>query len=196
MSVNPQDMRQVKQELRKEYTNIRKSYSPERKKQLDVKVTRRLLNLWAFREAGTVLCYVSSSLEVDTGEIIKTALSMGKSVAVPRCGETARSMDFYFINSLDELSAQHFGILEPEADESRKLTDLSNGFCIVPGLSFDVNGFRLGFGGGYYDKFLEEFRGVSAGLCYEDCIAKKLPRGRYDKSINMVVTENRFYRNN
>ena len=196
MPVNPGDIRQVKKALREKYLNIRRNCSEEEKQRLDVKITRKLLNLWAFREADTVLCYVSTPIEVDTVGVISTALSMGKRVAVPRCADGKPQMDFYYIESLGDLKKQHFGIPEPEADESKRVRDLSDGFCVVPALSFDVNGYRLGFGGGYYDRFLADFHGVTAGLCYESCISKKLPRGRYDKSIDMIVTESRLYKNN
>ena len=193
MPVNP-DIRKVKRALREKYLNVRKTRAPEKKRQLDAKITRKLLNLWSFREAQTVLCYVSTPIEVDTLEIIRTALAMGKKVAVPKCAAGKPQMDFYYIDSLDELRKQSFGLLEPEGDESKRFKDHSNGFCIVPALSFDLSGRRLGFGGGYYDRFLSRFRGLTAGLCYEDCIAKELPCGRYDKSVDMIVTESRFYK--
>jgi len=74
-------------------------------------------------------------------------------------------------------------------EKCRLLTQYNNSVCIVPGLSFDYDGFRLGYGKGYYDRFLSGFDGDSIGLCYGECVCKRLPHGRYDRAVDVLVTE-------
>ena len=68
-----------------------------------------------------------------------------------------------------------------------------NSLCVVPGMAFDCDGYRLGYGKGYYDRFLSGYHGVTAGICYSDCIRWKLPRGRFDRPVDILVTD-KFFR--
>lgn len=80
-------------------------------------------------------------------------------------------------------------MLEPVPERCRLVTDYSRGLCIVPGLCFDAEGYRLGYGKGYYDRFLSAFRGVTVGICYTACTQWRLPHGRYDRQIQLLITE-------
>ncbi|MDR1628906.1 MAG: 5-formyltetrahydrofolate cyclo-ligase, partial [Oscillospiraceae bacterium] len=134
---------------------------------------------------------VSTAIEVDTHAIIREALERGKTVAVPRCVDGTRDMDFFVIRSLHELEKGSFGVMEPNPETCEKLPDYQRGLCIVPALAFDKEGFRLGYGKGYYDRFLSLFKGETLGLCYADCFSEKpLPHGKYDKRVSLVITEN------
>ncbi len=183
------DIREQKSELRKQFKAIRAAYSPDEKEKLDKKITNRLINMWKFREADIIFCYVSLRSEVDTHSIINFAFEQGKRVAVPRCVEGTRELEFYYIDSMDDLSAGTFGVLEPEQNAENRVSDYKSGLCIVPALSFDCEGFRLGFGKGYYDRFLSIFESTVVGLCYSDCVVDKLPHGKYDKNVDILVTE-------
>ncbi|NLB37575.1 MAG: 5-formyltetrahydrofolate cyclo-ligase [Clostridiales bacterium] len=187
------DIREHKTLLRTQFKSIRAAYSPEKKEKLDIKITNRLMNIWKFREADLIYCYVSFGIEVDTRSIIDISLEKGKRLAVPRCVDGKRELEFYTIKSISELKPGAFGVLEPESRAENKITDLNSGLCIVPALSFDSKGFRLGFGKGYYDRFLSEFEGDSVGLCYSDCVVDKLPHGKYDKNVDILVTEKNLY---
>ena len=80
-------------------------------------------------------------------------------------------------------------MLEPIPEKCRKLNDFTSSVCIVPALVYDKQGFRLGYGKGYYDRFLSGFHGVTAGLIYSDFVVKSLPRGRFDKASDIAITE-------
>ena len=95
-----------------------------------------------------------------------------------------------YIRSLDDLEKGTFGVLEPKHKQCKLVTDLSHGFCIVPGLCFDAKGYRLGYGKGYYDRFLSEFKGVTVGICYTSCVQYGLPHGYFDRPVDILVTEN------
>jgi len=171
---------------------------PERKKiHLDEKVFKRIIRLHQYHHFNTVITYVSKDIEVDTLRLIQQAATDGKRVAVPRCVPGTRQMDFYCIHSLAMLEEGTFGLLEPKVDICEKLTDFSDSFCIVPGMSFDVRGYRLGYGMGYYDRFLADYSGVTVGICYSECVRwKELPTNKHDKPVDLIVTENYIRRTN
>ena len=183
------DIRPIKQGLRDRYKAQRRAMDPTEKKRKDDAVLRYVRKLWQYNKNQTLLCYVSTAIEVDTRGIIRQALADGKRVAVPRCVPGSCQMEFYYIDSLDELVPGAFGVDEPMPDPSRLLTDLSQGLCLVPALCYDLDGFRLGYGKGYYDRYLAGFGGALVGICYSDCIEKHLPHGRYDRPVETLVTD-------
>lgn len=183
------DIRAVKMELRRNMREYRTSLSAEQKSQFDSSIAQTFYASFAYKQSTTVLTYVSTAIEVDTIAIIEHALSDGKRVACPRCVEGTFQMEFFYIDSLDELSPGTFGVLEPQRDESRMLTDYADSVCVVPGLSFDYLGYRLGYGKGYYDRFLSNYTGSTVGLCYSKCISRKLPHGRFDRAVDQLITE-------
>lgn len=187
MPVN--DIRTVKSELRAGFKNKRSGMPESVKLSMDVEIQCRFLTLRQYAECDTLFTYVSKDIEVDTYSLIKAAWANGKRVAVPRCVTNTRQMEFYYIKSLDDLESGAFGVMEPAVDKCELVTDFSTGLCIVPGLSFDAEGFRLGYGKGYYDRFLSKFGGETVGLCYSNCIKWKLPHGRYDRPVDLIVTD-------
>ncbi|MEG2597572.1 MAG: 5-formyltetrahydrofolate cyclo-ligase, partial [Oscillospiraceae bacterium] len=109
--------------------------------------------------------------------------------AVPRCTPGKIDMKFYVIDSFNRLTAGAFGVLEPSPAQCAELRDFKGSVCVLPGLGFDLQGFRLGYGKGYYDRFLSKYTGKNIGVCYNVCLKTLLPHGRYDKMINILVTE-------
>ncbi len=183
------DIRPIKQQLREHYKQLRRELPPKDKEHRDRRVADHVRRLWQYTKNDTLLCYVSTDIEVDTHRIIECALQDGKKVAVPRCIPGTRLMEFYYIDSLSDLAPGSFGVLEPVADPEKLLTDLSSGLCLVPALCYDLEGYRLGYGKGYYDRYLAGFEGSLVGLCYSDCIERHLPHGRFDRPVETLVTE-------
>ena len=183
------DIRPIKKKMRAEAKESRLSMEPSIKSTFDKKICNKLLNLWAVRETDTFLCYVSTDIEVDTREFIKALLDAGKRVAVPRCEGGPSEMNFYYINSLDDLSPGSFGVLEPESNNETILTESENTICIVPAFMFDKSGYRLGYGKGYYDRYLSKYKGSTIGICYSQNIKDELFHGKYDRTVDMIVTE-------
>lgn len=183
------NIRSRKRELRSKYKRVRASMPKELKAQLDQKLTEKFLELDEYKNCGTLFAFVSSEIECDTSKIIGHALGSGRRVAVPKCQKQNGEMDFYYIKSYDDLEEGMFGILEPVPEKCELAADYSNGLCLVPGLSFDLEGYRLGFGKGYYDRFLQKFRGATASVCYNKCIEKELPHGAFDRTVDIIVTE-------
>jgi len=183
------DIREYKKNLRTRYKNERLKLSPTEKQNLDEGVFNRFLKLNQYSSANTLLAYVSTDIEVDTHRIINKALEDGKRVAVPYCVPNTRIIEFYLINSLDDLSPGTFGVLEPIPNPENKLTDWEKSICVIPGLCFDFYGYRLGFGKGYYDRFLSEYTGIRVGICYSSGVRGHLHHGRYDRTVDVLVTE-------
>ena len=185
-----EDIRNLKMRLRTQFRAIREGMDPSVREEADRNIAETVRNLWQYRVSRQILVYVSTPIEVDTRQIITQALEDGKRVAVPRCVPDTRNMEFYYIDSLDELSPGSFGVLEPPENPARLASDFSHAMCLIPAFSYDYTGYRLGYGKGYYDRFLARFTGHMIGICYSSCVRRFLPHGRFDRPVQLLVTEN------
>lgn len=183
------NIKQKKTEIRSKYKKIRNNMTTEQKSSLDFAIAKNFLSIEAYINCDVLFAFISKDIEVNTKTIIEDAFAKGKKVCVPRCSTEGREMDYYYINSYEDLVSGAYGLLEPDVDKCEKVDVVSNGICLVPGLVYDREGYRLGFGKGYYDRFLNRFNGVTIGVCYTRCIETELPRGYYDRPIDLVVTE-------
>ncbi|MBQ9879992.1 MAG: 5-formyltetrahydrofolate cyclo-ligase [Clostridia bacterium] len=183
------DIRPYKNELRTKYRAYRRRISGGQKAHFDNRILHGLIESRMYREADTVLVYVSLPEEIDTFGIINKALEDGKRVAVPYCVPGTRILEFYFIDSADALSPGTFGVPEPDPLPERRFDGSPDGvLCIVPAFCFDREGYRLGYGKGYYDRFLSRADFETAGLCYDSCIEKSVPHGKYDRKVSYLIT--------
>ena len=189
--MRPIDIRAYKGEIREQGRLLRNSLSPEKRLELDGKIAKNVFRLYQYKPCTTLMIYVSTPIEVNTREIINTALAEGKRVAVPKCTDGTRDMEFYYINSLDELKAGTFGVAEPD-ETAERLTDFAGCLMILPGIQFDYNGYRIGYGKGYYDRYMSRYTGYSVGLCYDWELRRHLSHGRFDRAVNTVVTDSRI----
>ena len=181
----PQTPKEQKMRLRPVCAAVR-ARIPD-KEQKAKEICRLVQSLAAFRDAETVLCYLSAGSEVETRGILEACFRAGKRVALPRCYEDSR-MEFLPVTAVSQASElSRFGIAEPPHGEPLDPADA--GLCLVPALAFDKNGFRLGYGMGYYDRYLKRFSGTAVGLCYEDCLREALPVNQNDRPVHLIVTE-------
>ncbi len=176
-----------KNELRDFYKKIRNNISECEKIQFDKMIFTSFINSFFIKKYDNFLIYVSVNNEVETANLIQFLLDNNKKVSVPNCQN--RNMCFYSINSLDELTVGAFGIPSADISVCKKCENFDNTLCIVPAVSFDNNGNRLGYGGGYYDRFLSENKLPTIGLCYERCICELIPNESFDIKIDYVLTE-------
>lgn len=190
MYVTDASVREQKKQLRSQFKQIRDGIALNEKKAADRKIASVLLNSDAYKNSRTILSYVSMGSEADTYAIIAQALKDGKQVAVPKCDDNDGKMTFYVISSLDMLEKGFFSVMEPKPDICSVLTDFGNSLCIVPGLAFDEYGYRIGYGKGYYDRFLSKHTEIfKIGIEYSFCIVSKLVSDAYDVAADMVITE-------
>ena len=132
------------------------------------------------------MLYAATDDEISTRAIAERALKDGKKLLYPKC-EGDHEMSYYYVDSLDELKAGMFNILEPS--DRKAYEPNSTDVCIVPGLAYDKQGYRLGYGRGFYDRFLSDFGGITVGLCYSDFIEGNVPKGKYDMKVDVLLTE-------
>lgn len=180
-----------KKELREFYLKIRNSMTSTERRNADGLIYERFINSLFFKNSDTFLVYISVRDEVGTENIIQYLLDNNKNVAVPYCYD--KSMDFYYIHSTDDLTEGKFGIPTVDIQKSVKVENSDNALCIVPAISFDNNGNRLGYGGGFYDRFLAKNNVLTVGLCYQRCICDVLPTEETDIKIDYVLTETNLW---
>lgn len=183
------DLREYKKGLRQYSKEYRKSLTQQDKQKKDSSILKQIEGLYQYQKAETVLVYMSLPIEIDTLAIIEMAFRDGKRVAAPRCIDGTRLMEFYYINSLDDLEARTFGVMEPRVEVCQRATEFSHSICLVPALVYDMQGYRIGYGAGYYDRFLSKYNGVTVGLTYTKCIRRKIFHGKYDLPVSILVTE-------
>ena len=189
--MHPLDIRKYKQSIRESQKKRRAEMDKDKKAELDREIATNVKRLNEYGPAKTLLVYVSTPIEVDTKLIIENAWADGKKVAVPRCVPDTRDMEFHYISSFDDLSPGMFSVLEP--DESLPIvTDFTDCLMIVPGMQFDMNGYRLGYGKGYYDRYMVRFTGRSAGICYSNELRPYMHHGRFDRSVDVIVTDKKI----
>ena len=179
-----------KQRLREERLAAREALSEQERSVLDERITQKLLVTSEYSEATTVLTYVSVSSEVSTRMFIECALRDGKTVAVPRC-LPGHCLEFVAIASLEQLVAAPFNLLEPVKELPAVTEDQkNNSICIIPALLVDTKGYRLGYGAGFYDRFLSTYSGKKICLAYQQNLSKTmLPHTEFDVPVDMVITE-------
>lgn len=173
-----------KKELRKKYTQIRNNIID--KKEKDEKIKTRLEELEIYKKAKTIFIFISFRSEIDTIEIIKDMLKGGKKVLVPKV--VGKEMVAVEIKSLEGLEKNKMGILEPITTKGETEIDLT----ITPGLVFDKRGYRIGYGGGYYDKFFEKVKTISLAIAYSAQIIEKLEIEKFDKRVDYLLTEDMY----
>lgn len=180
-----------KSSLRRGYLSARRTIPALSRDASDAAIRYALSRSSVFRDATCVLSYVSYGCEVDTRALLGALIAEGRSVAVPRCDAEARRMRFHVISSLEELRPGAYGILEPPAD-AHVLTvpEMVRSVCLVPGLVFDGAGYRVGYGGGYYDRFLWFYPGNKVGLARTTMLSSNpLPHDEHDLPVDFIATE-------
>lgn len=171
----------MKKEIRKKYIEIRKRL--ENKKEKSKNIAEQIINHSKYIQANVVACYCSLKDEVCLDDVICDALKNGKVVVVPKVnGDT---IDFYEIKSMNELVVQSFGIREPIHERVFDKNKIE--FILVPGVSFDLDGNRMGFGKGYYDRYLFDLEVYKIGVCFREQINEKIPVDTYDIKMDEVI---------
>ena len=177
----------MKNELRKQISNEIAALEREYIAASDEVLALRVTSLKEFIDAGNILLYYSVKREPDTHNIAKAAFSMGKKVAYPYCYRGG-VMEARIVNGLHELQPSMLGI--PAPPETAPLVEPDRlDFILVPALTYDRAGYRIGYGGGYYDRYLHEISAFTAGLGRERLLWDKLPNEPHDVAVKCLITE-------
>ena len=177
-----------KQELRARLKQKRASIPPEQKKAMDAAIVKRIAASDEFRNASVLLLYAPMPTEVNLLPLVRLARKNQKPVAFPRCDTETNTMRFYILDPNARLIPGAYNIPEPPADAPICEPD-RHALCILPALTFDPSGARLGYGKGYYDRFLSTFPGITAGAVYESLLVKKLPTEAHDRAVSLLFTD-------
>lgn len=173
--------------MKKEF--LRKKYK-EKRDNIKNKVTKdnliyqKVINNKDILSSKTLLIYISINSEVDTIKIINYFL-YAKNIAVPKIIDN--NMYFCYITNLNDLTSGKYNI--PEPTNENIVTDFDNAICIVPGICYDKENYRVGYGKGYYDRFLSKNKIKTIGLCYKECMIEKIDNDKYDYKIDEVITD-------
>ena len=182
------DVKEEKRALRAHYKEKRRLISSDAKATLDTSLCCAITELDAFKSAEIILAFYPSFLEPDIIPVINDALKRKKRVAFPLCNVKEHTMRFKYVSDLEELRVGSYSIPEPPECNEEYSGEAST-LCLVPALAFDNEGYRLGYGAGYYDRFLSDFKGISVGTAYSEFITEALPHGRFDIKTNIIISE-------
>ena len=187
-----------KKALRKEILTKRSILDAVEKEEKDRKILDRFYDSNYYREAKNIFIYISYDSEINTKGIINKALMDNKKIYVPRTEFKTRLMDAVEITSLDNLIESEYGILEPSVEEPH-IDPNEIDLIVVPGVAFDRNGGRMGYGAGFYDRYFKKInednmkKVIKLALAYDFQILEKIPMNEQDVPVNYIITEKEFY---
>lgn len=202
----------AKKEIRGRYLKLRDQIPEDVRREKSRRITAKLMAHPWYHEAEELLCFVSFRSEVDTFPLIRASLRSGKNIYCPRVGIDGKSMEFYRIDSIGKLQPGYQGILEPPADEAGRF-DAEQFRCkqpetevykrrdchvlmILPGAAFDSHCHRIGYGGGFYDRYLERFLMPvhTVAVAFDEQIATEIPSELHDICPELVITDRQVIR--
>ena len=181
----------MKDAIRKQVLCIRNKLSDNEVQSLSERVFTNLIKNSFFESSFHVMVYLDFRHEVKTDAVINHCLGKGKKVYIPICIPETHEISISRLTSLEELQSGHFGIREPKLSNIRLSDSSLIDLVLVPGVAFDANGNRIGFGAGYYDRFLKRLKAgaVKAALAYSFQLADHIPSDEYDIPVDYIVTE-------
>lgn len=193
-AANPKDMHRDAARL------LRDAMPAEQRAACSAAIARRVIAMASFGLCDTILCYAAVGSEVDVSAIAEAALGRGKRVAFPVCSAEKGEMEFYAVTSLSELTEKNrFSIPEPPAKEENLVRPTESTMILMPGLIFDKRGKRIGYGGGYYDRYIRKYpallhSSMTVGVVYHTFLSDiPIPYTDHDISAALVVTEKKLH---
>jgi len=178
-----------KKEYRDEVFKLQSQVPADIRAQWDKIILDKLINSDYYKNSSVIFTFVSFRDEVDTHSFIEYALKDGKSICVPKVPSKKQGMEVYVINSLEDLKEGYFGILEPMSHCTKVLPEDID-FIVMPGVAFDREGGRVGYGAGFYDRFLAGLtkQVPKIALAYELQLYEKVPTDEFDIKIDGIIT--------
>lgn len=152
-------------------------------------ISKKLTNSAEWKNAKTIALTVSRFPEVDTWQLIRKGWEEGKKIVVPKCYPEKKEMLFYQISAFDELETVYHDLYEPIEGKTKRIENDEIDLLIVPGLAFNCTGYRIGFGGGYYDRFLMNYNGLAVSVAFSEQIVNQLPTENHDLPVQKIYTD-------
>lgn len=154
------------------------------------KIATALFEEESWKKAKVIGITISKAPEVDTYQIIRKAWELGKQVVVPKCYPVEKKMIFRTITAFSQLESVYFGLFEPIEEQTDEKLPENIDLLIVPGLAYTKEGYRLGFGGGYYDRYLTDFHGETLSLAFHFQMVSQFPLEKHDIPVSKIITNN------
>ncbi|MCL1630384.1 5-formyltetrahydrofolate cyclo-ligase [Sporolactobacillus sp. CPB3-1] len=155
------------------------------------RIRDRLFATKIWQSADTVGITISIGREIETMAVITKAWTESKRVCVPKCNHKMHTLAFYELQTFSELESGFYGLMEPDPEKTKLVEPPSIDLLLVPGVAFDPQGYRIGYGGGYYDRLLNSYEGGTASLLLERQLIDELPIEPHDKPVDWMITESR-----
>ena len=179
-----------KQEIRKKILALRNGITPGEIAAKSSSIIRRLIGLGDLRKASTLMVFLSFGSEILTDDLLRWGWETGKRMVIPLCHPGERGLTPCLLGSVAELEIGHYGIREPKTENIRPVPREEIDAILVPAVAFDRQGYRVGYGGGYYDRFLPEVpRAVRIGAAFSCQIVTEISEDPHDVPVDRIVTE-------
>jgi 5-formyltetrahydrofolate cyclo-ligase len=205
-SINPQrkDMKEKsakdccklqKAELRNKFLKLRNAFDKKSALEAGRKIFEKVQNLKAYQDAETVMFYMSIGSEVETQDLIKSAIKTGKRIFIPAVTDIkSAKMEAFEISKIEDASQVVLGIKQPDLSLAQTVRKDEIDLIFVPAVVFDVNGFRIGYGKGFFDIWLKDIDECKTiGIAYDFQIIDDIPKDEYDIPVGSVITERNAY---
>lgn len=179
----------TKEQLRLKMRELRRNLSPDFICDAGNEITKNTLSF--IDKPAVVMVYLNAFNEPDTLNIINYLISENIKIVVPISNTENNTLSLSYITDMDNLKKGAYGIYEPIIVNQAFVDEID--IALIPGIAFSKNGDRLGFGKGYYDKFLLDFKGIKIGLCYDFQICDEIPVSSHDIKMDAIITEKRIY---
>ena len=182
-------------EIRKEILNVRNNLTKETLNDFNEDIFNTIIKSDIYKKAQSIFIYISFGSEVETKKIIEHAISLGKNIYVPKTNKSIKEMIAVKIHNFDNMTVDKWGILEPITVDKNFVGNEFD-LIIMPGVAFDITGNRIGYGGGYYDKYIHNLkrRPTLLALAYEFQIIDNIIAEIHDIKLDYIITEKKSYR--
>ncbi|SOC36228.1 5-formyltetrahydrofolate cyclo-ligase [Ureibacillus acetophenoni] len=180
-----------KKEMRSKVKAALADLTDEQYVQYSNSIIEKLLMEDTVQNANTVAITLSNRPEVDTYQLIEKLWESKKRVVVPKCNPKDRSMQFYELQHFNQLETVYMNLKEPDPEKTIPIKSENIDIIVVPGVVYDMTGYRIGFGGGYYDRYLVNYNGTLITLAFDLQVIKNVPSESHDIPVDLIITEKR-----
>lgn len=178
-----------KHQIRKQIRAILNKMSIEDYQERSLAIIERLVNEPYIKDRKTIAVTISRFPEVDTVKMIEELWKLGKTVVVPKCHPKTKEMSFYAIEQFSQLETVYMDLQEPIIEDTELITKDHIETIIVPGIVFNKKGYRIGYGGGYYDRYLIDFEGDLIALAFDEQVVNHVPVETHDIPVHIIITD-------
>lgn len=185
----------MKKDFRKKVINLRKQQAPDFISKNSNIITEKLLTMDAIKNANNIMLYLDFNNEVQTDELVKKLIYLRKIVSSPVTIMENRQLIPYQVLDLDKsINIGTYGIREPQKEICSKVNIKDIDVIIVPAVAYDVSCYRLGYGGGFYDRFLNNLRPdtISIGIAFDLQVFENIPKEPHDARLDYIITESKI----